>query len=260
MSSHAPTGNGPRWPMGLIASNGFGMFVLGIALALGGAYGAQALSRAIVASRVTSSISVKGSAMLDVRSDAATWSSTVKVQGATREQAYLRLSEAVERVQRAVEAGGFTADELRISAITTTPVKRRNDEGKETNDIEAYALSQSVAVHTTKVEAVEALSRGITGLIRDGVPIESGAPSYTISAIESQKMKLLDEATRNAMERARTLADGSGSRVGRLVNASQGVIQVLARGAIDGGEWGQYDTSTIDKTLRVVVSLEYAVE
>jgi hypothetical protein len=62
------------------------------------------------------------------------------------------------------------------------------------------------------------------------------------------------------MERARTLADGSGSRVGRLINASQGVIQVLARGAIDGGEWGQYDTSTIDKTLRVVVSLEYAVE
>jgi hypothetical protein len=38
------------------------------------------------------------------------------------------------------------------------------------------------------------------------------------------------------------------------------VIQVLSRGAIDGGEWGQYDTSTIDKTLRVVVSLEYAVE
>jgi hypothetical protein len=163
-------------------------------------------------------------------------------------------------VQRAVEAGGFAKEELRISAIATTAVKRRNDKGEETNDIEAYALSQSVAVHTTKVEAVEALSRSITALIRDGVPIESGAPSYTIAAIESQKMKLLDEATRNAMERARTLADGSGSRVGRLINASQGVIQVLARGAIDGGEWGQYDTSTIDKTLRVVVSLEYAVE
>jgi hypothetical protein len=37
------------------------------------------------------------------------------------------------------------------------------------------------------------------------------------------------------------------------------VVQVLARGSIDGGEWGEYDTSTIDKTMRVVVSLEYAV-
>jgi hypothetical protein len=110
------------------------------------------------------------------------------------------------------------------------------------------------------VEAVESIAREVTDLIRDGVSVSSEQPVYTVGSIEEHKMRLLDEATRNAMERARTLAGSSGSTVGALRNASQGVVQVLARGAVDGGEWGQYDTSTIDKTMRVVVSLEYQVQ
>jgi hypothetical protein len=44
---------------------------------------------------------------------------------------------------------------------------------------------------------------------------------------------------RAAFERANTLAKGSGSRVGALQSASQGVIKILARGEIDNNEYGR---------------------
>ena len=48
-----------------------------------------------------------------------------------------------------------------------------------------------------------------------------------------------DPSLRDAFERANTLAKGSGSRVGALQSASQGVIKILARGEIDNNEYGR---------------------
>ena len=250
---------GPRSPWRLVASNGFGMFMLGIALALGGAFASQSLARALVTMRSQSSISVKGSASTDVKADLASWSATVQVSAETKDQGAMRLKEAMERVERYVQGNGFAADECTVSAVSVRAVMRKNEKGNDTNEVERHELSQHLAVKTPKVESIERIARSITDLLRDGVPVSSSAPVYTISSIEDRKMRLLDQATRNAMDRARTLASSSGSGVGALLNASQGVVQVLARGSIDGGDWGEYDTSTVDKTMRVVVSLEYAV-
>ena len=59
--------------------------------------------------------------------------------------------------------------------------------------------------------------------------------------------------------RAQTLARGSGSAVGGLVSASQGVFQIVSRGSTSSSDYGEYDTGAIEKTARVVVTLEYAV-
>ena len=233
--------------------------MLGIALALGGAFASQSLARALVSMRSQSSIRVKGSASTDVKADLASWSATVQVSAETQDQGAMRLREAMERVERYVQGNGFAADECTVSAVSVRAVMRKNEKGNDTNEVERHELSQHLAVKTPKVESIERIARSITDLLRDGVPVSSSAPVYTISSIEDRKMRLLDQATRNAMDRARTLASSSGSGVGALLNASQGVVQVLARGSVDGGDWGEYDTSTIDKTMRVVVSLEYAV-
>ena len=99
-----------------------------------------------------------------------------------------------------------------------------------------------------------------TALIKEGIDVSSGKPAFMVSALDDAKVALLDKATRNAMDRARTLADGSGSTVGALLNASQGVIQIVPRGTQSSGDGGEYDTGTIEKTMRAVVSLEYGVK
>jgi hypothetical protein len=107
---------------------------------------------------------------------------------------------------------------------------------------------------------VKTLAEKVTDLIKDGVEVRSAPPMFTVSSTDVAKNSLLAEATRNALERAETLANGSGSRVGALQSASQGVIQILPRGSISNSDGGDYSTTTIDKTMRAVVSLEYAVE
>jgi hypothetical protein len=235
------------------------MFMLGIALALGGAFASQSLARAIVASRNASSIKVKGSASVDLQADRARWGATVTARGATLQAAYQQLGAGMAGLQGFVTKAGFTDKEWTTSAVRTATVMKKDAKGAATNTVERYELSQAVVVTTDKVSAVYEAARTVTELIKDGTDVTSGAPEYTVSTVEDAKVRLLDQATRSAMDRARTLADGSGSAVGALLNASQGVIQIVSRGSTSGGEYGEYDTSTIDKTMRVVVSLASAV-
>ena len=48
--------------------------------------------------------------------------------------------------------------------------------------------------------------------------------------------------------------------MGALISASQGVFQITARHSTEVSSWGVYDTSTIEKTVKAVVTLEYAIE
>lgn len=252
----APHSGRGRW----LASNGFGMFVLGVALALGGTVAAQTVARAIVASRASSSIKVKGTAQVDVESDQARWRASVSAKGATLEEAYQRLSQSTAALQQFMQERGFAPSECTVDAVDTTPMYARDEKGNTTNRVEFYTLRQSITVQTSKVQAVYEASNRVTDLIRQGMEVTSGAPQYTMATIEALKLTLLDDATRNAMSRAQTLAQGSGSRVGSLQSASQGVIQIVARGSPGTSDYNESDTSTIAKTVRAVVSLEYGVE
>jgi hypothetical protein len=137
---------------------------------------------------------------------------------------------------------------------------RRDERGNQTNELEAYVLAQSLSVRSGNLELLRATSIEVTGaLVKQGFEVNSGTPSFTVSTIEQTKLDLLEKATANAYERAQTLARGSGSGVGSLVSASQGVYQIVARGATGSSDYGEFDTDSILKTARVVVTLEYGV-
>jgi hypothetical protein len=255
MSDSQSSGRG-RW----FASSAFGMFTLGVALALGFAWSSQSISRAMVAMRTASTIKVKGTASVDVSSDLARWSCTISAEGKTPQEAYARLNTSLQRVQRYIVGSGFAPADLTVGAVRTETTHAKDAKGNQTNRIESYTLSQAVSMSSAKVTEVKTLSERVTDLIQEGVSVASAAPEFMLANPEAMKSSLLAEATGNAMERAQTLAKGSGSSVGSLQSASQGLIQILPRGAVSS-EWGRdYDTSTIDKTMRVVVSLEYAVQ
>jgi hypothetical protein len=107
---------------------------------------------------------------------------------------------------------------------------------------------------------VEKVSKDSSDLIRDGIEFRSYSPVYTFSTIEKIKLELLASATQNAYERARTLAENSGGKAGKLVSASQGVFQITPLNSTDVSDEGEYNTSTIDKMVKAVVTLEFNVE
>ena len=259
MSARDPSGAGEKSSTRLIASNGFGMFMLGIALALGGAFASQSVAKAIITSRSASSIKVKGSASIDLRADSARWVTAVSCRGTTLQAAYASLSEDMQRLKQFMTANSFSDTEAKTGPVTSSALMVKDAKGNNTNNIEFYQLTQTMEVLSPKVDAVATAARNVTQLIQQGVAVASGEPAYLVTSLDSTKVDLLDKATRSAMERAETLARGSGSSVGALISANQGVIQVVERGTTGSSDYGEYDTRTIEKTLRAVVSLEYAV-
>lgn len=71
-------------------------------------------------------------------------------------------------------------------------------------------------------------------------------------------MRLLETAAQNARERAEKLVSGSGSKLGPVVSASQGIFQITRPLSNDTSDWGMYDTSSFEKDVKCVVTIEFS--
>ena len=76
---------------------------------------------------------------------------------------------------------------------------------------------------------------------------------------------MITEATRNARAAADRFASDSGSKVGAIRQANQGVFSILPADqggeAGEGGEMGAFAAdSSLMKTVRVVTTIEYYLE
>ena len=245
----------------LIKNFGFGMFCLGATLALGVVLSSQSIGNAIVRIKMQDApIQVKGVAEIEVVSDRATWRGTVRARAKTLSQAFEILETGTNKLRAMLVTYEFKADEINACEVDTTIVFAKNSKAENTNVIESYVLSQGTTVRTMNVVSVRDLAFRATDLIKEGVEIDSGAPSYYVSVLESIKLTLLEKATENGYERASLLARGSKSEVGGLISASQGVFQIVPVGSTDISDYGVSDTSTINKTVKAVVTLAYQIE
>jgi len=245
----------------LIKNFGFGMFCLGATLALGVVLSSQSIGNAIVRIKMQDApIQVKGVAEIEVVSDRATWRGTVRARAKTLSQAFEILETGTNKLRAMLVTHEFKAEEINACEVDTTIVFAKNSKAENTNVIESYVLSQGTTVRTMNVVSVRDLAFRATDLIKEGVEIDSGAPSYYVSVLESIKLTLLEKATENGYERASLLARGSKSEVGGLISASQGVFQIVPVGSTDISDYGVSDTSTINKTVKAVVTLAYQIE
>ena len=246
---------------GWIATPGAGIFLLGATLAFAVLGASDQLGRAMRAMKQENIIRVKGVAELDITSDRGSWWTSVSARAPTLAEADARREQAMAALRAFVLAKGFKESELSVDSVSISKVYRRDEKGNTTNELEAYVLSQSLGVRSSSLELLRDAANEVTGaLVKQGFESSTSAPSFTVSTIEKTKLDLLEKATANAYERAQTLARGSGSGVGSLVSAAQGVYQIVARGETSSSDYGEFDTGSIEKTARVVVTLEYGVE
>ena len=233
---------------------GAGLFLLGAALAFGVLGASERLGSALRTMR-------QGVAEMDLTSDRGTWNGKVRARAATLPDAYAALERSMDALRSFVVSSGIANDLITVASVEIGREMKRDSKGNPTNEVDTFVLTQTLGFTSTNVQVVRGIANDATALIKQGVEVESGDPVFKVSTLEEAKMRLLEQATANALERAQTLARGSGNSIGKLTSASQGVFHILARGSTSSSEWGgEYDTSTIDKTARVVVTLDYSVE
>ncbi len=243
-----------------ISGSRLAMFLLGATLALGFTFSAHLLSTAIVRLKHENTIKVKGTAEKTITSDSAKWSISYSVRAANLKDGYTELEKNREIVQKYLADAKVSEAECTYVAISSHPQFKNDKNGFATNEIDLYVLSQSVQVRSTDVKRIDTLSDSITELIKNGVELQSHAPAFLYSGLEQLKLELLGAATQNAYDRAKTLAENSHGKVGGLSSASQGVFQITPVDSTDVSDGGEYDTSTIDKKVKAVVTLEFSIE
>ncbi len=242
-------------------SANLGLSVLGVALAAGIVLSAILVSATVRDVKMSNqTIVVKGYAQKEVKSDIAVWSGRFTSRDPQLVTAYAKLERDLKVVADYLVKSGIPGENISVSAVSTRIQNRRTPQGYETNEIEQYVLEQTVSVSSNNVDLISSLSRESTTIIREGIEFFSYSPEYYYSNIEDMKIQLLGEATLNARQRAEQLAVNSGGKVGPLRAATQGVFQITPLYSTDVDDWGRYDTTTINKAVKAVVTIQYSID
>jgi len=205
-------------------------------------------------------ITVTGSAKKRIKSDLVVWTAGVSSQGPALTDAYSGLSDSIPRIKQYLIGRGIAEGQMTVSAISTTTMKRQDENGNETSEITGYSLRQQIEVRSNEVEKIAQIARESTELINQGILIESNAPQYYYTQIGDLKIEMLGEAAKDAKARAERIAASTGNSAGTVRSAKMGVLQITAADSTDVSDYGVYDTTTIDKDMTAVVNISFAVD
>ncbi len=206
-------------------------------------------------------IKVRGYSEVEVEADLAVWRVELTGRGEDLAASYEVLEKSRVAVLAFLEREAIPADAIQLETVRTFEVHRKNEKGHQTNVIEGYRLLQDIEVSSRDVQHVARLATELSDLIKQGLEIGSQAPSYYYSAVNDLKSQLLVAATEDARERARTLAEGSGVRLGVLKAARQGAFSVRSASATSISSDHAYDdVKSIAKKITAVVTVDYAMK
>jgi hypothetical protein len=206
-------------------------------------------------------ISVKGTAEKSVKADRAQWVTTLTIDAASVAEGLPRLKTATDQVVSNLSADGLIpAKALELSAWSATPLYQRLENGYD-GPLTGYRLERQIGIALQDVQKPTQLNQRVEQLIAQGVNVHDSRTDYLVGNLEQIKLSLIGEATKNAHDRAIEFAKSGGVSVGAMQSASQGVFQIRAPLSTDESDYGgEYDTTTIDKIARVVVTVDYAIQ
>lgn len=209
--------------------------------------------------RRETTLEVTGSAKERIVSDLALWSIKVVGEAPTQVDAYARLESASAGVRAFLQERGFPAGEVSPGAIETETRFKLDAKGKPTHDIEAFILVRWFSVRSAEPSRIEAAAGEVTALLKTGARVESGTPRYVYTKLAELKIRMMGAATANAKLRAETIATGSGCRLGVVIDAGAGPLQITPPWSTEVSSGGINDTSTIEKDVTSVVHLSFAI-
>jgi len=202
-------------------------------------------------------VTVKGFAEKPIQSDYAIWTMNLAARSAQISEAYATMERNLAKVLEYLKKEGVKDEEVSYTAATIQVRYRMGPTGMPTNEIEIYEMNQSVSVRSPDVHQVAKVSKGVTFLLRDGVELQSWEPAFHYTKLNDLKIEMLGGAAADAKLRAKAIAEKSGSKLGHLLWAQQGVFQITPIYSSEISSEGWFDTSSIDKTIRAVVTVRF---
>lgn len=231
-------------------------FILALGIALGGFFPGYYYYQS---QRGDRTVTVKGLAEMNVKADLAIWKIKFKTTGNDLVELQQKMNADLNIIKAYLEQKGFQANEVILGRMNTNDLMTnpyRDAKAEESR----YILDQTVTVRTTNVDKTEIALREIGVLVAQGIIFDTqdyNSPvSYLFTNLNNIKPQMLEEATKNARQAAEEFAKSSGSVVGKIKNANQGVFSILPREQTPGAN----ETEQIEKTIRVVSTIVYYLD
>ena len=204
-------------------------------------------------------IMVKGYAESEVLADQGSLTVRISEKGENNGEAYEKAGESLDTVRVLVEE--VLGDDVEMVELSSSlsETKKLNEKGNRTNEVEYVTATRSLRVNSAQVEDLDRLSRKLYDLNGEGIHLTLSGPDFFVSQLDEVKIDLMKRATKNGRGRAEIMAKSSGEKLGSLVSARQGVIQITKPNSTRTSSYGIYDTETIEKVVKLVVTLEYKI-
>lgn len=185
---------------------------------------------------------VKGLSERIVKADTATWTIGFDIKANTADGLYAEIDKSKKTVENFLTEKGISKEEINTNIQNIWQDTYRDA-------LYRYNASAQISIYTKDVDVIKEASKNTLPLLEKGVIISRSYANYELSDINSVKPEMLAEAIENAKISAEEFAKASGSSVGKIARANQGVISITEK---DPGS-PEYKKVRVVSTLRFLL-------
>jgi hypothetical protein len=228
-------------------------------MAFGVALGGFFIGNGVYQSVASRTVTVKGLAEMDVVADTAVWNIKFSRVGGDLARVQSDIDNDIAKTRQFLMDNGFQESELQNLRITVRDkfagYSELQRKAEEQND--RYVIETGVMVRSNSVNLVDAVSRKMGDLVRQGVTVSEdyAGPIYVFNGLNDIKIKMIEESTKNATAAGEQFAKDAGATLGKIKTANQGTFSIAARDQVDA--WSDNERQAINKRVRVVSTITF---
>lgn len=232
--------------------SGFSIFLSAAVLAAGFGTGLWFVGDAID-NRDAKGVTVLGSASISATADTALWTLYLSESAPKVSDSVENLVTELGALRKYLLDGGVTEDQITVSGLST------NQDYGQDGPINSYTASLNVRIRSTDVQLIAKLNREIDKLLATGVSLNTTSPDYYVSNLATLRPQAQEAAVKDAKTRALAMVSALDGEIGDPISITSGSVTVTPPDTIEG-EYGGYDLTTIEKSIRAVVTVTFEVD
>ena len=257
--------NLPTPPLQTDNKNSLPLIIFGIILALGLIAAAFVLGTQFKNLKQSGTITVKGLAEAPYKANLAQIQMGVSAWGQDYAGALANGKNDFKALQQFVASKGFSVSSQNVTPISVEPYNEDyvDEQGQTRTRQNGYKATQTLSISSQELNKITNMLAQVQNYRISHESVTFEKPQYLLNDLEKIKHDLIAKATDDANKRAEEFAKTGHAKVGVMRSASQGSFNILDAHNPDSDDsdyGGTYDKHGVDKLVRLVVTIDYAIE
>ena len=257
--------NLPTPPLQTDNKNSLPLIIFGIILAIGLIVAAFVLGTQFKNLKQSGTITVKGLAEAPYKANLAQIQMGVSAWGQDYAGALANGKNDFKALQQFVASKGFSVSSQNVTPISVEPYNEDyvDEQGQTRTRQNGYKATQTLSISSQELNKITNMLAQVQNYRISHESVTFEKPQYLLNDLEKIKHDLIAKATDDANKRAEEFAKTGHAKVGVMRSASQGSFNILDAhnpDTDDSDYGGTYDKDGVDKLVRLVVTIDYAIE